>query len=495
MKTVLFSLRERLVRRSVRGGGAGVRASLAAALVLGASFTLAALDSAPLTPSPAAFRSRRERLLAQLPPRSIVVLRSAPGRRMSHDTAYLYRQDSDFYYLTGIEDPGSTVVLRNDPADGRKYLLFVRPRDARREAYEGRRPGPQEAALQYGADAAFAESELWSRLATWDPASRRFSGYLAEAPNLSLSDGDDSEWAERFRGILEELRARDAGPPAVADARAPIHEMRVVKDEEEIRFLRRAAEISARGHGLAMKRAAPGTWEFEVQQAHDGYGFANGARRMAYPSIVGSGPNSVFLHWDKNDRKLEAGDVVLNDSGAEYGYYATDITRTYPASGRFSPEQRAIYEIVLEAQKQAMALVEPGVRLEQIEQKAARVQTEGLVRLGLLSGDIERLLSSKAYRKLTVHGVSHWVGLDVHDRGRYEVDGVSRTLQPGMVLTVEPGIYVPAGTAGIDPRWWNIGVRIEDTVLVTQDGVECLSCSVPKEIEEVEKTVLSGRSR
>ena len=435
------------------------------------------------------FRARRERFLAQLPPRSIAILRSAPMRQMSHDTDYLYRQDSDFYYLTGIEEHGVTAVLRNDPADGRRYVLYVRPRDARREAYEGPRPGPQEAAARYGADASFAEGELWNRLSSWDPASRRFSGYLAEAPNLTLSDGHDTEWAERFRRTLDELRARDAGPPAVGDARAAIHELRVVKDPEEIRFLRRAAEISARGHVLAMQKAAPGVWEFEVQAALDGYCYANGARRMAYPSVVGSGPNSISLHWDKNNRQIQAGDVVLNDSGAEYGYYATDITRTYPAGGRFSPEQRAVYEVVLDAEKQAMALVRPGTRLEQIEEKAARVQTEGLVRLGLLSGDVERLLQSKAYRKFTVHGVSHWVGLDVHDRGRYDVDGVSRTLAPGMVFTIEPGIYLPAGAAGLDPKWGNIGVRIEDTVLVTKDGVECLSCSAPREVEDVERTV------
>jgi Xaa-Pro aminopeptidase len=412
---------------------------------------------------------------------------------MSHDTDYLYRQDSDFYYLTGIDEPGATALLRNDPADGRKYVLFVRPRDARREAYEGPRPGPQGAAAQYGADAAFAEGDLWTRLASWDPSSRRFSGYLADAASLSVSDGDDEEWAARFRKALEDLRARDAGPPAVGDAGAMIHEMRLVKDAEEIRFLRRAAEISARGHALAMQKAAPGVWEFEVQQALDGHCLASGARKMAYPSIVGSGPNSVFLHWDKNDRQIAAGDVVLNDSGAEIGYYATDITRTYPASGRFSPEQRAIYEIVLDAQKQAMALIKPGTRLDQIEEKAARVQTEGLVRIGLLSGDVERLLESKAYRKWTVHGVSHWVGLDVHDRGRYQVDGVSRTLEPGMVFTVEPGIYVPAGSTGIDPKWWNTGVRVEDTVLVTKGGVDCLSCAAPKEIADVERTVQSGR--
>jgi Xaa-Pro aminopeptidase len=462
---------------------------LAAALLSMAAGGALALESPPLTPSPEAFRARREKLLAKLPAHSIVIVRSAPERMMSNDTEYLYRQDSDFYYLTGIEEPDTTAVLRNDPADGRRYVLFVRPRDARREAFEGARPGPAGAAALYGADASFVETELAAKLASWDPVSYRFSGWLADAQSLYLWNGNDTAWEERFRKVYDDVRARDAGPAASVDARDLLHEMRLVKDEEEIRFLRRAAEISARGHVLAMRAAAPGKWEFEVQEALDGYCHANGARRMAYPSIVGSGPDSVFLHWDKNNRQIQAGDVVLNDSGAEYGYYSTDITRTYPASGRFTPEQKAIYEVVLDAQKKAMALVKPGTRHDDIELESARMQTEGLIRLGLLSGDPEKLVKDKAYRKFTVHGISHWVGLDVHDKGSYSVGGLSRALEPGMVLTVEPGIYVPANTAGVDPKWWNTGVRIEDTVLVTKDGFECLSCAAPREIADVEKAV------
>jgi Xaa-Pro aminopeptidase len=468
------------------------RALLLAGLCLALPF-LAALDVAPRFTSPEAFRARRERFLAKLPPRSIAVLRSAPERLMSNDTDYLYRPDSDFYYLTGIEEPDVTAVLRNDPKDGKKYVLFVRPRDARREAFEGPRPGPQGAAARYGADAAFASSELETRLASWDPVSYRFNGYLAEADALYLWGGDDVEWERKFRETYGGVRQRDHGPAAVSDAREIVHEMRLVKDEEEIRLLRRAAEVSAEGHRRAMKAAVPGAWEFEVQATLDGYCIANGARRMAYPSIVGSGPNSVYLHWDKNDRQIAAGEVVLNDSGAEYGYYATDITRTYPASGRFSAEQRAIYEIVLDAQKQAMALVKPGARHDDVEEACARVQTDGLLRLGLLSGDRDQLLKSKGYRKWTLHGVSHWVGLDVHDKGSYETGGASRAFEPGMVFTIEPGIYVPANSAGVDPKWWNIGVRIEDTVLVTPNGFDCLSCAAPREIDDVEKAVRSGR--
>jgi Xaa-Pro aminopeptidase len=269
--------------------------------------------------------------------------------------------------------------------------------------------------------------------------------------------------------------------------------MRVIKDAEDLRYIRRAAEMSAAAHRRAMGTAAPGKYEFEVQQALDGYCFANGARRMAYPSIVGSGPNACTLHYNASNRQMKDGELLLNDSGAEYGNYATDVTRTYPVNGRFSPEQKAIYEIVLNAQKAALALVKPGATHEDIEQKVAQVQAEGLVKLGLLSGDPAELVKTMAQRKLTLHGVSHWVGLDVHDAGAYWANGKPRLLEPGMVFTIEPGIYIPANTQGVDPKWWNIGVRIEDTILVKADGTaDCLSCGAPREVADVEKAVRSG---
>jgi Xaa-Pro aminopeptidase len=464
--------------------------AFAAALLAAAAL---ALDFPLLTPNKDAFKARRERFLTRLAPGSVAILHSAPTRLMSNDTDYVYRQDSSFYYLTGIEEPDTTAVFRPGAPDGKGYVLFVRPHDPRREAYEGPRPGPDGALAAYGADAAFASAELSNRLSSVDPATRTLTGYLGGAERVYLLDGGDAEWAERFRTAWERLRARDMGPATMIDAREIVNEMRVVKDAEEIRFLRRAAEVSARGHVLAMKAAAPGKWEFEVQQALDGYCFLNGVRRMAYPSIAGSGPNSCSLHWDKSNRQMKDGDVLLNDSGAEYGLYATDITRTYPVNGHFSAEQRAIYEIVLDAQKKAMALVKPGLPHAEIEKTCARIQTEGLVRLGLLSGDAEKLVQSAGHRRFTVHGVSHWVGLDVHDAGKYVVGGQPRALEPGMVFTIEPGIYVTANSQGVDPKWWDIGVRIEDTVLVTPEGYECLSCSAPREIADVERTVQAGR--
>lgn len=455
-------------------------------LLLGAT---AGLDFPPLMASPEMFRAHREKFLVQLPPKSIAVLRSAPQRTMSNDIEYVYRQDSNFYYLTGFEEPDAVAVLRPNPPDGKRFILFLRPRNPRREAYEGPRPGTEEAISRYGADAAFSSEEFFQKIGGYDAATRSFSGYLAEVEKIYLSEGGDASWSEEFRKRIETMRARDAGPATIVDARELLHEMRVVKDEEELKFLRRATEISSAAHIRAMKSAAPGKYEFEVQQALDGYCYASGARRMAYPSIIGSGANALVLHWGKNNRQMKEGDLVLNDAGAEYGYYATDITRTYPVSGRFTPEQRAVYEIVLAAQKEAMSRVRPGVSHEEIGKAAAKIQTEGLVRLGLLSGEAEKLVQGGAHRRFTLHGISHGVGLDVHDAGRYG----SRSLEPGMVFTIEPGIYIAANTEGVDPKWWNIGVRIEDVVLVTKEGYECLSCSVPREAADVEKTVKSGR--
>jgi Xaa-Pro aminopeptidase len=449
------------------------------------------LDYPLRKPSPEMFRRHREQFLARLPPNSIAIFHTAPERLFSNDTNYTYRQDSNFYYLTGIEEPGTIALFRPSPPDGKRYILYVRSHDARRETFQGPRLTAEVATKEKGADAAFPVSELEGSLSRADAANptRPPSGYLVGAEAIYLSDGGDSEWGEKLRAQLERLRASDVAPSTTVDARGIVREMRLIKDADEIALLRHASEMSAKAHALAMRAAAPGRYEFEVQAVLDGYCLANGAHRMAYPSIVGSGPNSIFLHWEKNDRQMKDGEVVLNDSGAEYAGYAADVTRTYPVSGRFSPEQKAIYEVILAAQKGTMAIVKPGVTHEEIEKTSARLQTEGLVQLGLLSGDVEKLVADNAHRRFTLHGISHWVGLDVHDAGAYRVGTASRQLLPGMVLTIEPGIYIPANMSGVDPKWWNIGVRIEDTVLVTPTGFDCLSCAAPKEIAEVEKAV------
>jgi Xaa-Pro aminopeptidase len=452
--------------------------------VLGLPLAASALDFPVRKPSPATFRAHREKFLAKLPANSIAILHASPVRVMSNDVEYLYRPDSNFWYLTGIEDPEAIALLRPNPEDGRKFVVFLKPPDLRLESYEGPKARPADAVSAFGADAAFSVDEFGERLSRPEI----FEG----VEKVYLWDGGDAAWGETVRNRVAAVRKRAGGPLIVADARDVIHEMRVVKDPDEIELIRRATEISGRGHVLAMKAAAPGRYEFEVQAALDGYCYANGVRRMAYPSIVASGPDSVFLHWDRNDRQMQDGDVVLNDSGAEYGYYATDVTRTYPAGGKFSAEQRAIYDVVLAAQKAAMAQIRPGVAFDRPGAAATRVLTEGLVKLGLMSGSVEKIVKESGHRVFTKHGVSHWVGLDVHDVGSYNAGAASRPLEPGMAFTGEPGIYV-AADPGVDRKWWNIGIRIEDVVLVTDTGSECLSCFVPREAVEVERMVQSGR--
>jgi len=446
-----------------------------------------ALDFPPLTTPREMFRNHREKFLAKLPPGSIAIVHSAPTRTMSADTEYSYRQDSDFYYLTGVDEPDAIAVLRPAAPDGKRFVLYLQPRDLREETLAGPRVGPAEATAQYGADAAFPIGDFEGALVRVEGF--RMGGYLSGVDRLYFEDGGDSAWSAKFRERMEAIRGSDEGPATVVDAREIVHELRLVKDAEEIVLLRRAADISVKAHLRAMAAVAPGRYEFEVQQALDSYCYANGVRRMAYPSIVASGPNSVYLHWEKNDRKIQEGEVLLNDSGAEYGYYATDITRTYPVNGHFSKEQRTIYEAVLGVQKSVIAMLHPGVTQEDVEKASARGQTEALVKLGFLSGDVDKLVASRAFYKFTRHGISHWVGMDVHDAGRYRIGESSRVLSPGMVLTVEPGIYIPSQMAGVDPRWWNIGVRIEDTVLITDKGSDCLSCGAPKEVADVERAV------
>jgi Xaa-Pro aminopeptidase len=466
----------------------------AAIVLMGGALSLFGLDYPILTPDPAAYAARREKFMAQLPAGSIAVLRSGPQRTMSNDTGYVYRQDSDFYYLTGIDESDVTAVFRPNAPDKQRYVLFMPPRDVRREAWLGARVGPEEAIKVYGADAAFPIADFNAKIRIEREYGQPVGGYLSGVETLYLSDGSDTDWLAKFRAEFDPLKpGRRGGPATMIDARSIIHEMRVIKDAEDLRFLRRAAEMSGAAHKRAMAAAAPGRYEFEVQQALDGYCYGNGARRMAYPSIVGSGPNTCTLHYDQSSRQMKDGELLLNDSGAEYGNYATDVTRTYPVNGRFSPEQRAIYEIVLSAQKAALAVVKPGATHDDVESTCARVQAEGLVKLGLLSGDPAELVKTMGHRKLTLHGVSHWVGLDVHDAGSYWAAGKPRVLEPGMVFTIEPGIYIPANTQGVDPKWWNIGVRIEDTVAVTPGGSECLSCLAPKEIADVEGAVGKGR--
>ena len=460
-------------------------------MFLAAPILLFLASSAPPPPAPGPdfFRSHREKLLERLPAGSAAVLR-APAENPLDARADVHRQDSDFWYLTGLDEPNAMAVLL--PGRDARYVLFVQPKDFAAEQWTGWRAGVEAAKTQYAATEAHPVAEFWDRL----------PGLVGAAQSLYYGSGGDREFARR---LLEGWNAGNANSSVArpaADASPILAAMRLIKDSTEQSLLREASHISADAHRAAMARVAPGLHEYDLKAAMVGTCLTRGAARMAYPPIVGSGRNSVILHHERDDKKLEAGEIVVNDTGCEYSMYAADVTRTYPVSGRFSPEQRKIYEIVLAAQKAGFAQVRPGVPIKDVHNATARAVVDGLLQLGILSGDREENLKTRSYQKFYPHGSSHWIGLNVHDPGNYgNPPGVERLerygraetkLEPGMALTVEPGIYIPERSTQ-DPKWWNIGVRIEDTVLVTPAGMECLSCGAPRELAEVEKLIAESR--
>jgi Xaa-Pro aminopeptidase len=458
----------------------------AAALVVAASVTAAA-DPGPL--GPPAFAARRARLAAALPPGAVAVLRGAPDRSSGTDP---YRQDSAFWYLTGIDETNATGVLAKDQAGATRYLLFVQPANKAEDQWDGFRAGVEGAPARFGADEALPAPELWERLPKlWRGASA-----------LYFLDSDDDEFRDRLLRAWWHAEADAAAPRPVLSAEPLVGALRLVKDEVELPLLRRAVDLTVGAHRAAMAAAAPGRNEGAVKAAMVRACLEGGAARMGYSPIVGSGPNSVVLHYDRADRVMQAGEMIVNDTACEYRMYTADVTRSYPVSGRFSPEQRAVYEIVLAAQKAGIEKVRPGSRVHEVYEATVGVVVDGLLRLGLLQGERDAIIRDRGFQKFYPHGCIHWLGLDVHDAGSYGFDHgdygrreryffARAVLQPGMVVTVEPGIYVPEG-ATPDRKWWNIGVRIEDDVLVTPGGNECLSCALPREISEVEAALGRG---
>jgi Xaa-Pro aminopeptidase len=448
---------------------------------------------APPAATPAFFASHREKFLAKLPPGSIAVFHAAPESSVE-TSPEPYRQDSNFWYLAGLEEPNAVAVLLPGGAARGRFLLFVRPRDFPAEQWTGWRAGVEGAKKDFGAEEAYPIGEFWSR----------FAALAVEAKILDYGDGGDVEFGRRLLAVWNEGNANATSPRPASDASPILSALRLVKDPLEQDLLREAARISADAHRAAMAELSPGRREWDLKAAMVGLCLSRGAARMAYPPIVGSGKNSVILHYERDDKTMEDGEIVVNDTACEYGMYAADVTRSYPVSGRFSAEQRKIYEIVLAAQKAGFAEVKPGAAFHEVHDATVSVIVDGLLALGILSGDRGEILRTRAYQKFYVHGSSHWLGLNVHDAGSYEYPaGVGRLeryskaqakLEPGMALTVEPGIYIPEHSTA-DPRWWNIGVRIEDDVLVTPGGMECLSCGAPREIADVERAIAEGRSR
>lgn len=431
------------------------------------------------------YRARREYLLRTLAEGDCLVLGTAPVAIRNATTEHEYRQDSDFYYLSGFAEPESVLVLSRAHGEHR-YVLFVRPRDPERETWDGRRAGVEGATTRYGADAAFSITELASKLPE----------YLKNTKRVHCRFGRESTFDAKLIAAINQVRATarsGAGIPSqLVDVSETLHEMRLHKTPDEVALMKRALAITGEAHRAAMQVARPGVFEYAVDAELTRVFRSRGSERAAYGSIVGAGINATILHYRENNALLRDGDLLLIDAGCELDYYASDITRTFPVSGRFSPEQRAVYEVVLDAQLQAIDAVKPGATLDGIHDVAVRALTAGMVKLGLLAGEVDELITANAYRAFYMHRTSHWLGMDVHDAGVYYQNQKARPLEPGMVLTVEPGLYV-GESAPAEARWKGIGVRIEDDVLVTAQGFEVLSADIPKGAAEIE-ALLAARA-
>jgi Xaa-Pro aminopeptidase len=423
-------------------------------------------------------RPQLDEFMRRMSPNSIAIIPGAHDTTRSNDTHYRFRQDSDFFYLTGFEEPDAVAVIRPD-ADP-KYILFVRPRDPEREIWDGRRAGVDGAKSEFGAGEAFPIAELGGKL----------SEYLDGAEVLYYRLGVDRDLDETLLKEISRMRAvnrKPIHPPqTIIDPGTIIHEMRVLKSPEEIELMQTAADIAAEAHVQAMKTAHPGMQEYEVEALIEQVFRRRGAAGPAYTSIVGAGPNATVLHYINNDGVLRNGELLLVDAGAEYKGYASDITRTFPINGRFTRAQREIYDLVLKAQMSCVEMVRPGVTHDQLKQHSIEVLTEGMVELGLLKGKPEELIKEKKHEQFYMHGLGHMLGIDVHDVGRYYFGKESRALEPGVVMTVEPGIYVAPDTKDVPEKYLGIGVRIEDDVLCTNNGPRVLTSKVPKQAEEIE---------
>jgi Xaa-Pro aminopeptidase len=425
------------------------------------------------------FKRRRRQLMQMMGPGSVAILPAAPEVVRNRDVHYPYRPDSDFYYLTGFHEPEAIAVL----IPGRRqaeYVLFCRERDEKRELWDGARVGQEGAVRDFGADDSFPIADIEEILPGLLEQCTRVFYAMGSNPDL------DKRLADWVNQIRRKARAGVHGPLEFVALDHYLHEMRLYKSASEVSLMRQAAKITAAAHARLMQTCRPGMHEYELEAEFTHECASRGARFQAYPAIVGGGGNACVLHYVDNRDELKDGDLVLVDAGCEYGYYAADITRTFPVSGRFTPPQRALYEIVLAAQEAAIAKVQPGNRWCDPHDAAVRVITKGLVELGLLKGTVSKLIKDQAYTKFYMHRTGHWLGMDVHDVGDYKVDGEWRALEPGMALTVEPGIYVRAGMRGVPKKFWSTGIRIEDDVLVTKDGHEVLTRDAPKSPDEVE---------
>lgn len=435
--------------------------------------------------SAAEFARRRKQLMRMSTDDAILILPAAPERIRSHDTHYPYRQDSDFWYLSGFPEPEAVLVL----VPGRKHgetILFCRERDPEREGWDGPRVGPEGAVEALGMDDAYPIDDLDEIL----------PGLLEGRTRVYYHFGRDTEFDLQLIGWLNRVRAQvrlGAQPPhEFLELGHLLDEMRLFKTADELKLMRRAAKISVEAHAAAMRAARPGIHEYALQAELE-YVFRRHDAVPAYESIVGAGENACVLHYRANTAQARDGDLVLIDAGAEYRGYAADITRTFPVNGRFSAAQRALHDVVESAQQAALAQARPGVAYEAGHIAAVEALTEGLLRLGLLKGKLEARIADGSYKRYYRHKTGHWIGLDVHDVGDYRIEGESRLLEPGMVFTIEPGLYVAADDTSVDAKWRGIGIRTEDDVLITKTGHEVLTAGLARTADEIEAFMAEPR--
>ena len=434
------------------------------------------------------FARRRKELMALMEDNSIAILPSAERVGRNGDVDHQFRQHSDFHYLTGFDEPESVFVM----VPGREHgecLLFCRERDFRKEQWHGKITGPERVIQMYGIDDAFPITDIDDIL----------PGLIEGKSKLYYALGSHREFDSRIinwvNGIRSNPQTGTRPPGEFIQLEHHLHELRLFKSKQEIAVMKRAAAITARGHQRLMERLAPGVYEYQLEAELQHTFMTDGARSTAYPSIVGSGNNGCILHYIQNDDQVKEGDLVLVDAGCEYEYYASDVTRTFPVSGKFSDAQKDIYNIVLAAQEAAIATIKPGNHWNQPHEAAVEIITRGLVDLKLLQGDVIELIASEAYKKFYMHRTGHWLGLDVHDVGEYKIDDTWRVFEPGMVTTVEPGIYIHDELQDVAAKYRGIGIRIEDDVLVTKNGNDVLTKAIPKTIEEIEHSMSKHESR
>lgn len=432
----------------------------------------------PVQKANAMFARRRKQLMRIAGDDAILVLAAAPERIRSRDTHYPYRQDSDFWYLTGFEEPSAVLVL----VPGRKHgeaLLFCRERDLEREGWDGPRLGPERACEVLGFDDAYPIDDLDDIL----------PGLLEGRTRAYYHFGRDTDFDLKLIGWLNRVREQvrhGAQPPhEFLELGHLLDELRLFKSAEELKLMQRAADIAIAAHEAAMRAVRPGMQEYELQAELERV-FRRNDSVPAYGSIVGAGANACVLHYVANNAPIRDGDLVLIDAGAEFRSYASDITRTFPANGRFSKEQRALHDLVGAAQAAALAQARPGIPYEAMHAAAVETLTEGLLKLGLLKGSLQKNIADGGYKRFYRHKTGHWLGLDVHDVGDYRIDGESRLLEPGMVLTIEPGLYVMPDDASVAAKWRGIGIRTEDDVAITRDGHRVLTQKLARSADEIE---------